>query len=81
MVPSALLNLREVLRFVASVGGQHTYHPFGIRRGCALLITKPLNGALGTRSLCRVLNLPIADTDLDLLCKIFQPPLRTQPIA
>jgi DNA-binding MarR family transcriptional regulator len=74
MDPSELLDLREVLRnLVASIGGQQSRHPFGTCRGCALLVTKTLKGAFGTHSLCRVLNLPVADTELDLLCKIFQP--------
>lgn len=81
MGPSELLNFRGALRnLVASVGGRQNRHPFGICRGCALLITKTLNGALGTHSLCRLLNVPIADNELDLLCKIFQPSPR-QPAA
>lgn len=77
-----LVHLRDVLRhFVSHVGGQQTRQPFGTCGDCAFLLmrnSKGIHGESGKRYLCKLLNLPIEDRELDLLCKNFQPSLQAQ---
>lgn len=81
---SELLHLREISRYLlANIGGQQTRHPFGTCNDCIFLLTRqkkgPDGGVITKHFLCKLLDLPIVDYQLDLLCKNFQPLL--QPLS
>ncbi len=74
---SELLHLREIARYlIANIGGVQTRHPFGTCENCIFLLTRRVKGPDGTVAkeyLCKLLDLPIGDRKLELLCKNFQP--------
>ncbi len=80
---SELLHLREIVRYLlANIGGTQTRHPFGTCEDCIFLLTRRVkrpDGTIVKEYLCKLLDLPIGDRKLQLLCKNFQPseqPLR-----
>lgn len=72
-----LLHLREIVRYLlANIGGPQTRHPFGTCKDCIFLLTRRVKGSDGVivkQYLCKLLDLPIEDQRLELLCKNFQP--------
>jgi hypothetical protein len=72
-----LLHLREIARYlIANIGGPHTRHPFGTCENCIFLLTRRVkapDGVAAKEYLCKLLDLPIGDRKLELLCKNFQP--------
>lgn len=75
------LILRNTLRhIVAHLTNGHPRKPAGSCRDCFFLLarrSRPSEGVVCTKLVCKAIGLPIEEPELDLLCMTFQPSAKT----